>query len=58
MTRELIVVSHTPFVLLQLQLFIVERCKIEGISIVYDVDNVDDATDRRILTNLNHNGKI
>jgi len=56
--RELIVVSHTLFVLLQLQLFIAERCKIEGISIVYDVDNVDDDTNRRILTNLNHNGKI
>ena len=58
MTRELIVVSHTLVVLLQLQLFIVERCKIEGISIVYGVDNVDDAIDRRILTNIIHNGKI
>ena len=58
MTRELIVVSHTPLFLLQLQLFIVERCKVEGNSIVYIVDNVDDATDRRISTNIIHNGKI
>jgi hypothetical protein len=57
MTRELIVVSHTPFVFIAI-ILVVERCKVKGNSIVYVVDNVDDATDRRISTNIIHNGKI
>ena len=56
--EELIVVSIRPLFLLQLQLFYVERCKVEGNSIVYGVDNVNNATDRRISTNIIHNSKI
>ena len=58
MTRELIVVSHTPFVLLQLQLFwLLNVAKSKATLSFYVVDN-DDATDRRISTNIIHNGKI
>ena len=58
MTRELIVVSIRPLCYCNCNYFIVERCNIEGNSIVYVVDNVDDATDRRISTDIIHNGKI
>ena len=57
MTRELIVVYIRPLCYCNCNYFIVERCNIEGNSIVV-VDNVDDATDRPISTDIIYNGKI